>query len=89
MGLFSGDKFGLGKAFLKPSKGTEIVDSSDSQDKAKAQRFKGLRGIQGSAASLRRAKAITVQRSIAAQLRHSRDAPSTARAPLPTTSRCI
>ena len=69
------DKFGLGRAFLKPSKGRGAVNSSDSQDKAKAQRFQALRGVQGSAASLRRAKASTEQRSIAAQLRHSSDNP--------------
>jgi len=77
-GLFSGDKFGLGRAFLKPSVGrrtTTPSDSSDSQDKEKAQRFKALRSVQGSKASLRRAKASTEQRSIAAQLRHSSDAP--------------
>ena len=76
MGKFSsGDKFGLGRAFLKPSNGSSTVDSSDSQYKAKAQRFQALRRVRGSAASLRRAKASREQRSIAAQLRHSSNNP--------------
>ena len=77
MSQFDGakDKFGLGRAFLKPEGIQPKIDSRDSQAKAKAERFKSLRRVVGSSSALRRSKTKIKSRSIVNQLRHSTRAP--------------
>ena len=50
MSKFDGakDKFGLGKAFLKPKGLQSKVDIRDSKAEAKVERFKSLRRVVGS-----------------------------------------
>ena len=75
----AGDKFGLGRAFLKPSGsgsgGRPKVDSRDSQAEAKAERFRSLRRVVASTSALRRSKTSSQSRSIVNQLRHTTRAP--------------
>ena len=71
----AGDKFGLGKFFTKGNVRGTSVAAKDPQEKAKQQRFKSRQSIDGSQASLRRARQRLRQRSIAAQLRHSAETP--------------
>ena len=70
----AGDKFGLGRAFQKTKVGNPKVPAQDSQEKAKADRFRALRQVQGRKPSKQRSGQ-KVSASLVEQLRHSREHP--------------